>query len=210
MEKDFFAHSINPCPILTSAYLAPVSYYKQMAGSENVIIEQHDHYLKQTYRNRCRIATSNGVIDLSIPVRKNEPKCKMKDIRISYSDNWQQIHWRAIESAYNSSPFFEYYRDYFEPFYLTKTEFLIDLNNELQAKILDLIDVSIPITFTDEYKHPADETELDFRDFFHPKKEYTGYLKPYYQVFQQKFGFQRDLSMLDLLFNMGNEAVFYF
>jgi len=173
------------------------------------MVEQHDNYIKQTYRNRCRIVTANGIMDLSIPVQKSEKKCQMKDIRISYSDNWQQTHWRAIESAYSSSPFFEYYRDDFEPFYRIKKEFLIDLNTELQSLILELIDISTPVTFTTEYKNSLPEKELDLRDFFHPKKEYPYQLNPYYQVFGQKFGFQKDLSIIDLLFNMGPEAVFY-
>ena len=194
---------------LSSSYLAPVSYYKQIANSESVVIEQYDNYIKQTYRNRCRIASSNGIMDLSIPVRKEEAKCKTKDIRIAYSDNWQQIHWRAIESAYSSSPFFEYYRDDFEPFFRIKKEFLIDLNTELQSLVLKLIDISTPIVFTTEYKDLFSEKELDLRDFFHPKKEYPYQLKPYYQVFGQKFGFQKELSIIDLLFNMGPESVFY-
>ena len=196
-------------PYLCSAYLAPVSYYKQIACSKHVIIEQHDNYIKQTYRNRCRIAAANGIIDLSIPIQKNEAKCPMKDIRIAYSDNWQQTHWRAIESAYSSSPFFEYYRDDFEPFYRTKKEFLIDLNIELQSLVLELMDISTPIAFTTKYKDSFSENELDLRDFFHPKKEYPYQLRPYYQVFEQKFGFQKDVSIIDLLFNMGPESVFY-
>jgi len=194
---------------LCSSYLGPVSYYKQIAGSESAVIEQYDNYIKQTYRNRCRIASSNGTMDLSIPVQKCEAKCRMKDIRIAYSGNWQQIHWRAIESAYSSSPFFEYYRDDFEPFFRTKTAFLIDLNTELQSLVLKLTDISTPVAFTTGYKESFSGKELDLRDFFHPKKEYPYRLKPYYQVFEQKFGFQKDLSIIDLLFNMGPEAVFY-
>ena len=194
---------------LSSFYLGPVSYYKQIAHSESVVIEQHDNYIKQTYRNRCRIASSNGIMDLSIPVQKCEAKCRMKDIRIAYSGNWQQIHWRAIESAYSSSPFFEYYRDDFESFFRIKEEFLIDLNTALQSLILKLADVSTPIVFTTEYKDLFSEKELDLRDFFHPKKEYLYELNPYYQVFGHKFGFQKDLSIIDLLFNMGPESVFY-
>ena len=194
---------------LSSSYLGTVSYYKQIANSKSVVIEQHDNYMKQTYRNRCRIASSNGVMDLSIPVQKCEVKCRMKDVRIAYSGNWQQIHWKAIESAYGSSPFFEYYRDDFEPFFQRKENFLIDLNTTLQSLILKLADISTPIAFTTEYKDLFSEKELDLRDFFHPKKAYPYELKPYYQVFGHKFGFQKDLSIIDLLFNMGPEFVFY-
>ena len=133
----------------------------------------------------------------------------MKEIRIAYSGGWQQMHWRAIESAYSSTPFFEYYRDDFEPFFQKKTEFLIDLNAGLQSLILKLIDIPVPISFTTQYKEFFSENEVDLRDFFHPKKEYPHEFKPYYQVFNRKFGFQKELSIIDLLFNMGTEAIFY-
>lgn len=194
---------------LTSAYLAPVSYYKQIVRSRQVLIEQHDNYIKQTYRNRCRIASANGVMDLTIPVRKGETKSKTKDIRISYTENWQQIHWRAIESAYRSSPFFEYYQDDLYPFFQTKKEFLIDWNCELQNVMFNLLDITTPITYTTQYADSFSEESADLRDFFHPKKEYDGILNPYYQVFESKFGFQRDVSIIDLLFNKGPESVFF-
>ena len=117
---------------LSSAYLAPVEYYTKLVTYDKIYIEQHDHYMKQTYRNRCTIAGPDGEIALSIPIIKPENlKCPMKDIRISDHGNWRHMHWNAIESAYNSTPFFEYYRDDFYPFYEKKYVFLADFNEEL-------------------------------------------------------------------------------
>jgi hypothetical protein len=195
--------------ILSSAYLGPVSYYKQIAACDEVIIEQYDSYIKQTYRNRCRIATSNKIMDLTIPIHKKAEKTITKDIEISYLENWQKLHWKAIESAYKSTPFFDYYKDDLEPFYQKKTNYLIDLTNEIQSVILELLAIPTPIIYSDEYKKTFSSETKDLRDYFTPKKEYPLNLKPYYQVFDGKFGFQRDLSIIDLLFNMGPESVFY-
>ena len=103
---------------LSSAYLAPVEYYTKLLAYGQVYIEQHDHYTKQTYRNRCTIAAPDGALALSIPtVKPDTLKCPMRDIRISDHGNWRHLHWNAIESAYNHTPFFEYYKDDFRPFY---------------------------------------------------------------------------------------------
>ncbi len=193
--------------LLSSAYLGPVSYYQTIAATGHVRIEQYDHYHKQTYRNRCRILTSNGVMDLSVPVVSTGGKMCVKDLRIAYVENWQQVHWRAIASAYNSSPFFEYYKDDFEPFYTKKTEFLIDLNMELMRVVMELIGLKTELSLTDDYL--TESSPLDWREAFSPKIESTLPLKPYYQVFDQKFGFVRDMSVLDLLFNMGPESILY-
>ena len=138
---------------LSSAYLAPVEYYSKLLNYDKIFIEQHDHYMKQTYRNRCTIAGPEGELALSIPtVKPEEPKCPMKDIRISDHGNWRHLHWNAIESAYNSTPFFEYYKDDFRPFYEKKYEFLTDFNEELCRLVCELIDIQPAIERTKEYK----------------------------------------------------------
>ena len=192
--------------LLSSAYLGPVSYYRAVASSDHVCVEQYDHYHKQTYRNRCRILTGNGVMDLSVPVVNTGGKMCVKDLRIAYMENWQQVHWRAIASAYNSSPFFEYYRDDLEPFYTRKTEFLIDLNMELMRVVMDLIGLKTEVSLSDDYLEGTSSIH-DLREAFSPKSPTSSPLKPYYQVFDQKFGFVSDMSVLDLLFNMGPESI---
>lgn len=194
---------------LTTAYLAPVEYFMALAEADEIWLECYDHYVKQTYRNRCRIATANGVMDLSIPVEKTSgEKQHTRDIRIATHDNWQAQHWRSIESAYNSTPFFEYYKDDFIPFYEKKWDFLWDFNLQIQQKTLELIDIQPEIKFTKEYQINTEEGISDLRERIHPKKALDGKILPtYYQVFEQKFGFLPNLSIIDLLFNMGNETI---
>ncbi len=197
--------------ILSTAYLAPVVYYKCLCVYDQITIEKWDNYIKQTYRNRCLIAGANGTQTLSIPIEKYETeKCLTKDIRISSHGNWQHLHWNAIVSAYGSSPFFEYYEDDFRPFYKKKIPFLFDFNEELRETICRLIDIESTITYSQEFL--TTEKGKDFRELIHPKKDYSFQdlgitLNPYYQVFEQKSGFLPNLSIVDLLFNMGPESI---
>ena len=195
---------------LSTAYLAPVEYYSEIAKADSVFIESYDYYSKQTYRNRCLIAAANGPMALSIPVEKaGSEKMLTRDVRISKHNDWQLNHWRSIESAYNSTPFFEYYKDDLFPFYEKEWNYLIDFNLEIQSKILELLNLETIIQLTGEYKNTLDDSVLDLREVIHPKKETqsVGY-NTYYQVFEQRFGFQPNLSIIDLLFNMGNESIF--
>jgi len=193
---------------LTSAYLAPVEYYTVLAEADTVYLEHCDYYVKQTYRNRCHIAAANGVMALSIPVEKTtKEKILTRDIRISDHSDWQTQHWRSIESAYNSTPFFEYYKDDLLPFYEKKWTFLYHFNLEIQHKILELLDLNPRVWLTEKYSCEPEQGVLDLRESIHPKKESLFEApKPYYQVFDQRFGFQPNLSIIDLLFNMGNES----
>ena len=196
--------------VLTTAYLAPIVYYSEMVNADTVYLENFDFYLKQTYRNRCQIAAANGSMILTIPVEKADSgKMLTRDVCISQHNDWQIQHWRSIESAYNSTPFFEYYKDELVPFYEKKWMFLWDFNQEIQAKMFELLNLDILILPTKEYKNIPDKKILDLREAIHPKKENNLVnCNPYYQVFEQRFGFQPNLSIIDLLFNMGNESIF--
>ena len=197
--------------LLSTAYLAPVEYYLLMNRSSQVIIEQHDHYIKQTYRNRCRIASANEVQILSIPIEKpDSPKCLTRDIRIAEHGNWRHLHWNGILSAYNSTPFFEYYADDFRPFYEKQFRFLFDFNEQLRELICSLINISPAVSYSENFLVDTNASTLDGRDAIHPKKEsLRKEFKPYYQVFESRFGFLPNLSIIDLLFNMGPESIFY-
>lgn len=192
---------------LSSTYLGPVQQYCKMYQYPEVRIEAAENYLKQTYRNRCLIAAANGPLSLSIPIVKPDTlKCLTKDIRISDHGNWRHLHWNAISSAYNSSPFFEYYEDDFAPFYEKKYDFLFDFNEELRQMVCNLLDIHPHVVFTTDFET---EVENDFRGIS-PKRESGDpefCPKPYYQVFKDKHGFIPNLSIIDLLFNTGNEGI---
>ncbi len=197
---------------LSSAYLAPVQYYTKLYAYPHVYVERYDHYMKQTYRNRCVIASADGSLALTIPTERTDAlKCLMKDVRISDHGKWCHLHWTAIESAYKTSPYFDYYQDDFRPFYEKKYEFLYDFNQQLCALICDLIDVHPDIHPTTDYKQSFFAGEHDFREIIHPKKEYQADKefepKTYYQVFDIRHGFLPNLSIIDLLFNMGPESL---
>lgn len=198
--------------LLSSAYLPPVLYFAHLQSAEQVWIEQYDHYQKQTYRNRCVIAAPDGPLSLTVPIEKpNTQKAFMRDIRISDHGNWRHLHWNAIESAYNHTPFFEYYKDDFRPFYEKKFDFLVDYNEQLCQLVCQLIDIDTSFQRTESYNTEPSNTIIDLRDAIHPKKELMNDASfgviPYYQVFQERLGFLPNLSIIDLLFNMGPEAI---
>lgn len=197
---------------LSSAYLAPVQYYTKLYAYPHVYVEQYDNYMKQTYRNRCIIAAADGPLALTIPTERTDAlKCLMKDVRISDHGKWRHLHWTAIESAYRTSPFFDYYRDDFQPFYEKKYEFLYDFNEQLCALICQLINFCPDIHRTEDYKQSFLSDEYDYREMIHPKKDYQTdnefEPKTYYQVFDTRHGFLPNLSIIDLLFNMGSESL---
>ncbi|MBQ9499846.1 MAG: WbqC family protein [Bacteroidaceae bacterium] len=195
---------------LSTAYLPPVQWFAKLLRYDKVYVEQYENYQKQTYRNRCVIAGPNGAISLTVPIEKPDTlKCLTKDIRISDHGNWRHLHWNALESAYNQTPYFEYLKDDLRPFYEKSFRYLMDFNEELIAVICALIDIEPHIERTTDYI--AMREDADFRDSIHPKKNWQEDKEfnpvPYYQVFQQKYGFLPNLSIVDLLFNMGPESV---
>ena len=196
--------------LLSSAYCAPVQWFQKLNRYDMVMVEQYDNFLKQTYRNRCIIVTANGTQALTIPVeRPAGEKCLMRDVRISDHGNWRRLHWNALATAYGDSPFFDYYVDDLQPLFTKKRDFLFDFNMEMTEVLCELLDIRPKISLTTSY---VDEAENDFRDAIRPKHPLPDSdFEPvqYYQVYSQRHGFIPNLSILDLLFNMGNEAVFY-
>ena len=235
--------------LLSSTYFGPIQWYQKLNRYDECLIERHESFIKQTYRNRMIIPTTNGPLSLTIPTN-HDISLSMKDIRISDHANWRHVHWNALLSAYGESPFFEYYQDDIRPFYEKKYEFLFDFNMETTEKMIELLDIRPKISITEEYilseerrvkseettfggqgesqfdsiaDHKVQSSNLkvqskevqsivDFRDAIRPKKplpdaEFVP--KRYYQVYGQKHGFLPNMSILDLLFNEGNEAIFY-
>lgn len=193
---------------LSTAYLAPIQYYCKLFQYKQVYIESAENYIKQSYRNRCTIAAANGPLSLSVPIIKPDTlKCPTQDIRISDHGNWRHLHWNALLSAYNMSPFFEYYEEDFAPFYEKHFTFLMDFNEALQEMILQLIDLHPSIERTTCYQP---DVANDFREAIRPRQPLADDSfapKSYYQVFQEKQGFLPNLSIVDLLFNMGPESI---
>lgn len=197
--------------VLTSAYLAPVHYYAWLYAADTIWQESCEHYVKQTYRNRCVIAGPSGPIALTLPVEHgcgNRPATR--DIRLSEHGNWRHLHWTALCSAYENSPYFEYYADYFRPFYEKRFDYLVDFNEGLRETICHLLDLHPNLITTDCYLDSIPVGVLDLREIIRPKIPYevdpSFSPVPYYQVFNSKTGFLPNLSMVDLLFNMGPES----
>jgi hypothetical protein len=197
--------------LLSTAYFAPVRYFSKLAGYPEIYIEQHEHFIKQTYRNRAVIMGANGPISLIVPVQKGRGlKIKIKDLRIACDEEWQRNHWRTIFSAYNSSPFFEYYADDLKLFFRKKANFLLDFNLQITETILEILEIPFSINLTEAFEQ-IPENCLIFREEINPKAHRNAddpsfVAQPYTQVFHEKFGFVPDLSILDLLFNEGPSA----
>jgi hypothetical protein len=191
-------------PLLSTAYLAPIEYYAILLQDPNCSIELHEHFIKQSIRNRCDIYGANGKLQLTIPKqRKGSSKTIIKEIQISYKQDWQKEHWNAIVSSYNSSPYFEYYKDEFLPFFEEQEEYLVNFNHKLQVVILRLLQEEKDVKATTEYLHQGDFTDLRNHTWNLEKQE------RYDQVFMEKHGFIANLSILDLLFNLGPESADY-
>lgn len=225
--------------LLSTTYFGPVQWYQKLNRFDTIYIERCESFVKQTYRNRCVIATTNGLQTLSIPVEHTQEKGEdssrlITDIRISNHGNWRHLHWNALMSAYGDSPFFDYYVDDLKPFFEDRWENLFDFNMAITHKMCELLDIHPNIQFTEKYvatsvssvsSVPRVASPLspscpltpssnipDFRASIRPKNpipDETFTPQTYYQVYQKKWGFQPNLSILDLLFNMGNESILY-
>ncbi len=194
-------------PLLPLSYFGPIEEYALLAQNDKVIYETKEHFVKQSYRNRCHIYGANGEMRLTVPlVMKSREKTPMDKIKVSYSDKWQAQHWKTIVSAYKNSPYFVHYEEDLLNFFLTEFEYLIDLNKAAQDIILKHNRVSVEIEQTIEFHL---EQENDYRQIIHPKKSPFTLNPRYIQVFEDKHGFQPNLSILDLLFNEGPASNIY-
>ena len=197
--------------VVTTAYFPPVEYFMAAAATGHLLIEDSESYVKQSYRNRCRIYACDGILSLTVPVSAPDGDRWIRSVRIDYSKPWLQQHERALVSAYRTSAFFEYYQDDIFTILDSRPQTLFELNTALTARMLKLLGLRCRVSFTGDYLQEYGPDVLDLRDAIHPKKTvpemFRNRFKSYYQVFSEKFGFIPGLSALDLLFNEGPNAL---
>jgi hypothetical protein len=194
--------------LIHPTYFPSISHYVAMVQAETVTFEMDDNFQKQTNRNRMYIYSPNGIQLLNIPVKNSIQKHqKYKDVRIENDFKWQKNHFKSLEAAYRTSPFFEYFEDDFRPIFEKKHDFLMDLNLETFALVNDALGINLKPEKTTEFFHEVTDLK-DFRFLVNGKKDTTT-IEEYTQVFNDKHGFLNNLSILDLLFNEGRYAVDY-
>jgi hypothetical protein len=196
--------------LLPMFYLPPVAYFTALNQYKpNVLIEKHEHFPKQTYRNRAHIYSPDGVLALVVPVVKGaKVHTPIKEVKISNDFAWQRLHWMSLQSCYRRSAYFEFYEDDFARFYEQRFVNLFDYNEELLNLVLKFLKMPMGLKYTEEYHR--EYTKLsDFRNTIHPKKDPAFEQKPYFQVFEERKGFLKNLSIIDLLFNQGPQSINY-
>lgn len=189
-------------------YFSPISQYVSIAKSKEIIFEIEDNFQKQTYRNRCFIYTADGKHLLNVPIQHTKGiKQKTKEVKIDYKDDWNKLHLKTLQTAYNSSPFFEFYIDDLMPILEKRHTFLLDLNFEAHQFVMEALQLEIPTSKSVEFhKEP---TSIDYRNLAIAKKEQLYQFNYYYQVFNSNSGFIPNLSILDLIFMEGPNALNY-
>lgn len=204
--------------LLATTYFGPVQWYQKLYRADRVVIDADETFVKQTYRNRCYIAAANGVQALTVPIEKAR---LTRDVRISDHGDWRRVHWNAITSAYGESPFFEYYQDDIRPFYEQRWDYLYDFNEAIRETVCQLMDIQPHLTpLSSQFSTLSSQLSpcglqpqtLDLRNAInpkHPAPDSDFQPKRYYQVYAARHGFQTNLSVLDLLMNMGPESIFY-
>ena len=194
--------------LLSTAYFAPIEFYTLLLKHSKVYIERYENFIKQTYRNRCRILTANGVDELSIPVLNASKKVPIKDVKIDYSQKWVNRHWRAIQSAYGKAPFFEFYGEELKKILYKNHIFLFDLSLDLLTQCLDFLKFKPTIKFTDTYHSLANSPQNDYRSIISPKKNRMLPITYNQETYQHVFGnkFVKNLSVIDLIFCEGPRA----
>ena len=194
--------------VIESQYFPPIEYFNLLKGQSDILIDTGEYFVKQTYRNRCHILTSNKTLSLSVPLQGVNKKIFTKDIKIDYSENWMKDHWKAIVSAYGRSPFFEYYEQYVYDLIHQQPELLLDLNSNILSFCLKVLNLDVNITYSKKYVDSTEEGFEDCRSLIHPKKGHLGRniykSSPYTQTFGHNF--VENLSILDLVFCCGPES----
>ncbi|MEM8893991.1 MAG: WbqC family protein [Bacteroidota bacterium] len=194
--------------IVESQYLPGIAYFSLLLSADHVIIDGHEHYVRQTYRNRAEILGSNGVIDLTVPVIRSRSRQVFKSTKIDNTYGWQKIHWRGIRSSYGKSPFFEYYADNLRVCYEKRYDSLVDLNHDVMSCLVKLTGLSLEINYSDRYVEAEGVESKDYISVIAPKNK-SQFLPQFENItYSQVFGnkFVKGLSLIDLLFCEGPNA----
>lgn len=195
--------------ILHPTYFPNIAAFAAMSKAEHVVFETDDNFLKQTYRNRAYIYGANGKMTLNIPViHSQKNRQKYRDVKIFNEEKWQSLHWKSLLSAYKTSPFFEYYEDDLHPLFHKKADYILDFNFKCFETICDCLQLEIDSSRTETFVKTV-EDKIDYRFLVNAKKEHPQRFEQYTQVFTNKHGYINNLSILDLLFNEGPNALNY-
>ncbi|GAA3624723.1 WbqC family protein [Flavivirga jejuensis] len=195
--------------IIHPTYFPNIAHFVVLVKAKKVVFETDDNFLKQTYRNRTYVYGANGKLTLNIPViHSQKNRQKYRDVKIFNEEKWQNLHWKSLLSAYRTSPFFEYYEDDLQPLFNTKSDYILDFNFKCLEVIYDCLQLELNTTKSETYQKTV-ENKTDFRHLVNAKKEPLKHFTPYTQVFSNKHGFISNLSILDLLFNEGPNALNY-
>jgi hypothetical protein len=189
-------------------YFPNIHQFIQIIKANNILFEVSDNYQKQTFRNRTYIYGANGKLGLFIPVIHTHKNRELfKDVKISYESNWMDLHLKSLQSAYRSSPYFEYFEDDFIKLYSEKEKFLADFNIKCIKLISNLLDLDLDFKISNEYVEKTNDI-IDLRDLSNARKEKKIETPKYIQVFESKHGYLNNLSILDLIFSEGTNSVF--
>ena len=184
--------------IFPTSYFGNLSYYSELIQEASIIFEAKEHFIKQTYRNRCEVLTGNGIQAISIPViRKNGSKTTIDDVEISNDTDWRKDHWKAIESAYSNSPYFDHYGLEVKELIYNQETNLLKFNEQIHKRICTWLGIATDYKFSNEYSSISEST-YQFKE-----KEL---IKPYIQVFGDSNSFASNLSILDAIFCLGPMA----
>lgn len=199
-----------PQAIFSLAYFGPIHYYKSLVKYDSILLESSENYQKQSFRNRQYIYGANGKLMLNIPVKHSKSKKRLKyiDSEIENDFKWQSLHFKSLASAYRTSPYFEFYEDDILPLYTKSYSNIFEFNQDCFDTIINLLGLDLSYKLTSEYTEAYKQIE-DKRNLVKAKTKNSFTIKPYHQVFESKFGFIPDLSILDLLFNLGPESISY-
>lgn len=194
-------------PVFPVLYAGPIEYFALMMQYTSVVFERKEHFVKQSFRNRCEIVGANGMLKLSIPtIRKSRERTVYDEVMLAKEEQWNYIHWRSLCTAYRSSPYFEYYEQEIESFFLKPPDTLFEFNKGLTEWALKKLSLDLEMQYTGSFQS---NYELDFRHRFSAKKAERYHYPRYIQVFEERVGFIPNLSVFDLLFNLGPESRSY-